>query len=120
MDKSKIPLTNEERIKSIKMSGKKCSFGKTSILDCGCNDCHNNIIEYLGKKVGKKYLYIGKFKDTIENREVVIIHFSTDEDDETSSCECWVRRADSENCYQWIPRRDIFYNLKEIKNERKN
>ena len=117
MKEIKIPLTNEERIKSIKMSGKKCkTSGSTSVLNCHCNDCHNHIIEYLGKKKGKKYLYTGNFKDTIKDREVIITHFSTDEDEETSSCECFVKMANSEYCFEWIPRKDIFHNLKEIKN----
>ena len=118
MDKTKIPLTNGERKATIKMSGEKCkTYGSTSVFDCHCNDCHNHIVEYLGKKKGKKYLYSGDFKDTIKNMEVVIMSFSTDEDENTSSCECFVRLADSEYCYEWIPREHIFYNLEEVKNE---
>ena len=108
-------MKNKERIESIKMSGEKCSFGNTSILNCHCNDCHNHIIEYLGKKKGKKYLYTGNFKRDLKNREVVIESFSTDENEETSSCECFVRLASSEYLYVWIPRREIINNLIEIK-----
>lgn len=108
-------MNNKERITSIKMSGDKCEYsGSTSVLDCHCNDCRNHIIEYLGKRKGKKYLYTGDFKDTIKNREVIIISFSTDGDNENNSCECFVRRADSEYCYEWIPREDIIGNLVEI------
>lgn len=109
-------MENKERIKTIKMSGEKCKLsGSKSILDCHCNDCHNHIIEYLGKKKGNKYFYTGNFKDTIKDREVVITHFSTDENEETSSCECFVRLANSEYCYEWIPRKEIIENLVEIK-----
>ena len=50
MQSLKKIMTNKERIKTIKMSGEKCSFGSKSILDCHCDDCHSHIIEYLGKK----------------------------------------------------------------------
>ena len=46
----------KQRKESIKMNGKKCQFGSTSVFDCHCNECYNNIIEYLGKEVGKVYL----------------------------------------------------------------
>ena len=111
-------LTNKERIKSIKMSGEKCKYsGSTSILDCHCNECHDNIIGYLGKKKGGKYLYNGKFTpEYMRDRLIIIEKFSTDEDEETSSCECFIRLFDGEGGQvQWIPREEILNNLLDVK-----
>ena len=113
---STLKISNEERKKSIIMSGKECSFGSKSIFDCHCNDCHNHIIEYLGKKKGEVYFYDGDFAKTyIQDKKVKILSFSTDEDDETSSCECFIKLFDGEGgqC-EWIPRREIMNNLKEV------
>ncbi len=106
-------MSNEERKKSIVMSGKRCSFGSKSIFDCHCNDCHNNIIEYLGKKKGEVYFYNGRFAKTyIQDKKVKIDCFSTDEDEKTSSCECFIQLLDGTGgqC-EWIPRREIISNL---------
>ena len=108
--------TNKERKKSIVMSGEKCSSGSKSIFDCHCNDCHNNIIEYLGKKKGEVYFYNGKFAPSyIQDKKIEIVCFSTDEDEETSSCECFIKLFDGEGgqC-EWIPRREIIDNLMRV------
>ena len=113
---STLKISNEERKKSIIMSGKECSFGSKSIFDCHCNDCYDHIIEYLGKKKGEVYFYDGDFARTyIQDKKVKILSFSTDEDDETSSCECFIQLFGGEGgqC-EWIPRREIMNNLKEV------
>jgi len=110
-------MENKERIKSIKMSGEKCKLsGSTSIFDCHCNDCYNNIVEYLGKKKGKKYFYNGKFTpEYMRNRHVVIEKFCANEDDKTSSCECFIKLFGGEGGQvQWIPREEIISNLLEV------
>jgi len=108
-----------QRAKSIKMSGEKCSFGETSVFNCHCNDCYNHIGEYLGKKKGQKYFYNGKFAPTyIQDKEVIIHHFSTDERDKTSSCECMIKLFGGEGGQvEWIPREEIINNLLEIKDK---
>ena len=111
-----IEVCNGCRKKSIKMSGEKCSSGSKSIFDCHCNDCHNHIIEYLGKKKGEVYFYNGQFSETyIQDKKVEIIRFSTDEDEKTSSCECFIKLHGGEGgqC-EWIPRREIINNLIEV------
>ncbi len=110
-----MEMSNEERKKSIIMSGKKCSFGSKSIFDCHCNDCHNHIIEYLGKKKGSIYLYTGRFASTyIQDKKIEIVCFSTDEDEKTISCECFIKLLNGTGgqC-EWIPRREIISNLEE-------
>lgn len=98
-----------DRAKTIKMSGKKCNFGSSSVFNCHCNICRDNIVEYLGKKKGLKYLYTGKFApEYMRNKEIEIIHFSTTEEDETSSCEAFIKLCDgSEGQCEWIPREEI-------------
>ncbi len=105
----------KQRKESIKMNGKKCQFGSTSVFDCHCNECYNNIIEYLGKEVGKVYLYNGKFTpEYMRDKRVIIKSFCADEKDETSSCECFIKLADSEYGAEWIPRKEIIENLIEV------
>ena len=106
-------MTNKERIKTIKMSGEKCSFGSKSILDCHCDDCHSHIIEYLGKKKGKVYKYTGKHTASyLHNQRVFIERFSTDEDEITNSCEAFIclYKGSGGQC-EWIPRNEIIENL---------
>ena len=119
MDKKDIPLTNEERKATIKMSGEKCkTYGSTSIFDCHCNDCYENISGYLGKKKGRKYLYTGKFTpEYMRGKHVIIKSFCAYENDKTSSCECFIKMADKEYGCEWIPRDDIINNLLEVADE---
>lgn len=109
-------MNREERIKSIKMSGKKCKLSNNdSIFKCHCNHCNDNIIEYLGKKKGVRYLYTGKFTpEYMRDKHVFIRNFCIDENDKTSSCECFIEMADVKYGCEWIPRKEIVENLIEI------
>ena len=103
-------MIKEDRIKSIKMSGDKCKLsGSKSILDCHCNECSDNVIEYLGKKKGKIYKYTGKFtKEYLRDRLVVIIKFCVDYDDKPSTCEAFIKlKGGSGGQCEWIPRNEI-------------
>ena len=110
-------MKNEERIKTIKMSGKSCKLsGSKSILDCHCNECYENVIEYLGKKKGEAYKYTGKFAlEYIRGKEIIIDHFSTNEQNETASCEAFIRlKGGTDGQVEWIPRNEIVNNLEKI------
>ncbi len=114
-----MQISNKERTDSIIMSGEKCSFGSKSVFDCHCNACFSHIIGYLGKKKGEKYFYNGSFAPQyIRNRDVKILSFFFAEEEEPSSCECFIQLFDGEGgqC-EWIPRKEIINNLLEIKNE---
>lgn len=119
MDKVKIPLTNEERKATIKMSGEKCSYGSISVFDCHCNDCYSHIVSYLGKRKDKKYFYNGKFTPAyMKDKHVVIESFCANENDKTSSCECFIKLFGGEGGHvEWIPRDEIINNLLEVEDE---
>lgn len=116
---STIELTNEERKNTIIMNGQKCKLSNSShVFDCHCNECYHNIKSYLGKEVGKMYKYTGKFAPVyLQDKKVEVLHFCADENDKTSSCECFLKLYGGEGGQvEWIPRREILYNLEEVSN----
>ena len=103
------------RKESIIMNGEKCKLSNsTHVFDCHCNDCYNNIKGYLGKEVGKTYLYTGTFAPLfLHGKKVIVEHFLTDENEKTSSCECIIKLFGGEGGQiSWIPREEIINNLK--------
>ena len=106
-------MDENQRKRSIIMSGKKCSYSSSKhIFDCHCNECHDNIKGYLGKEKKKIYIYTGKFApEYIRGKQIIVDKFSTDEHEKTSSCEAFIHLADSDYGYEWIPRNEIENNL---------
>jgi len=105
------------RAKTIKMNGKKCKYsGSDSVFDCHCNECRDNIVEYLGKKIGETYKYTGKFAPAyMYNQEVIIDKFSTTAEDKTSSCEAVIKlKGGTGGQVEGIPREEIINNLEFI------
>ncbi len=102
---------NWDKIKVIK----EAIYGKQKIKTS--EDFDQYLKMYLGKKKGGKYLYNGKFTpEYMRDRLIIIEKFSTDEDEETSSCECFIRLFDGEGGQvQWIPREEILNNLLDVK-----
>ena len=98
------------RKESIIMNGNRCDLSNSNnIFDCNCNECYNNIKGYLGKKVGKTYLYIGKFAPVfLQGRKVIIERFFVSESEKTSTCECMIKLLNGKGGQiSWIPREEI-------------
>ena len=105
------------RKQSIIMNGKRCKLSNSKhVFDCHCNECYDNIKGYLGKEVGKIYLYTGKFTPVyLQGKEVIIEKFCADESEKTSSCECIIKLLDGEGGQiSWIPREEIINNLRRV------
>lgn len=116
-DEEKIPCPKckeEHRRQSIIMNGKQCKYSNSDhVFNCHCNECRDNIKGYLGKEVGKVYLYTGIFAPAfLQGKKITVEHFSTDEFEKTSSCECLIKLLGGEGGQiSWIPREEIYHNL---------
>jgi hypothetical protein len=95
----------------MKTNNKRCSTSGKQYPECHCNECYDNVVEYLGKIKGEIYFYNGKYAEQyLRNKLVVIERFHPD--GHPSTCEALIRLGGgSGGQCGWIPREEIINNL---------